>query len=192
MLIDVDYFKGALQIPNLDKDTTAFENNYITPYEKEILVRLLGYDLYNQLITNYVSGTPSVWVDLVEGADFTVTKDTVDYTVHWNGLINTEEISLIAYYVYFNYVQQNYQQLTGLGVGSQNMENSQIVHPNQKLVWSNNECVKLAGTYNCITTGENLTSDSLEPSLFNFILNNLTDYPNWYYTPLETINILGI
>ena len=134
MLIDIDYFKGALQIPNIEKDSTGFESNYIDVYEKEILTHLLGNTLYQNMIANYQSGTPSVGVDLVEGKTYTVTINQIDYTVKWNGLINTDEISLISYYVYYNYVQQNYQQLTGLGVGAQNMGNATVIDPNEYVV----------------------------------------------------------
>ena len=194
MLIDIDYFKGALQIPNLAKDATAFNANYINVYEPEILTKLLGNTLYQNMITNYVSGTPSIWVDLVEGKDYTVTINAVDYTVKWNGLINTEKISLIAYYVYFNYIQQNYQQATGLGIIQSNTENGTIVSPNQKLVWANNECAKLAGSYPYKLIGEPIYTpiETLEASLFYFIANNITDYPNWVYEPFKKINILGI
>lgn len=190
--IDVDYFKGSLQIPNLDKDTAAFESNYIEVFEKEYLIHVLGYDLYAQLIANYNTLTDDKWKWLVEGKTFVVTLSAIDYTVNWNGLINTAKLSPIAYYVYYKYVEQNYQQLTGLGVGAQNNENATTVDPSNKMVWSNNECRKLTGFYQYETTGLDLTYDSLEATLFNFIINNITDYTNWVYQPINEMNILGI
>lgn len=191
MLIDISYFKGALKIPNIDKDPTAFEQNYIAVYEAEILTKLLGNSLYQLLIANYVSGTPSIYVDLVEGKTYDVEINEKTYSVKWNGLINSEKISLIAYYVYFKYLEQNYQQLTGLGVIQANSENANIVSPNAKMVWANNECSKLAGSYPYISDGD-VTANTLEPSLFYFIANNLTDYPDFFYTPFNKINVLGI
>ena len=194
MLIDIDYFKGALQIPNLGKDSTAFQSNYMAIYEKEVLVKLLGNTLYQEMIANYVSGTPSIWVDLVEGKTYEVEYNSETYQVKWNGLINDEKISLIAYYVYFNYIQQNYQQATGLGIVQSNTENGTIVSPNQKLVWANNECARLAGSYPYRLIGESTYTpiETLEESLFYFIANNITDYPNWVYNPIKEINVLGI
>jgi hypothetical protein len=198
MLIDVSYFKGALQIPNIDKDQTAFEDNYITPYESEILTRLLGNDLYQQVLTNYDTGVDDKWKDLVEGTDYEVEVNGVTYDVKWNGLINSDKLSLIAYYVYFNYVKQNYQQLTGLGVSANVQENATIVSPNEKLVWSWNECKRLSGTnvydnYSCLQITDQVTVyNELQPSLFNFINENITDYDNWIYNSLKGMNVLGI
>ena len=145
MLIDIDYFKGALNIPNIEKDTDSFNQNYIGLYEPEILTQLLGNDLYQQVLANYDTNTDDKWRDLVEGKTYIVTISGIDYSVKWNGLINSEQISLIAYYVYYKYVDINFQQLTGLGVGAQAMENATIIDPNKKLVWSWNECRKLSG-----------------------------------------------
>lgn len=192
MLHTIDYYKGALQIPNLDKDTTAFENNYMAVYEKEILIKLLGYPLYKEMIDNYNTSVDDKWKHLVEGADFIVTIGGTDYTMHWNGLINTEKISLISYYVWYNYTQQNYQQLTGLGVGSQTPENATVIHPNEKLVWSWNESRKLAGLYDYPMIGQEMTYNSVELTLFNFLVHNTDDYTNWLYSPMLEMNVLGI
>lgn len=192
MLIDIDYFKGALQLPNIEKDEESFIANYIERYEKEVLIKLLGNDLYQQVIENYDTEVDDKWRDLVEGKDFIVTVSGIDYTVKWNGLINSEEISLIAYYVYYNYLDQNFQQTTGLGVGAQNMANATVITPNKKLVWAWNECRSLSGHYDYVTTGTSLSYTSIEPTLFNFIINHIEDYTPWVYNPIKQMNVLGI
>ena len=82
--------------------------------------------------------------------------------------------------------------VTALGVGAQAMENATIIDPNKKLVWSWNECRKLSGLYDYPTTGIDLTYLSIEPTLFNFIINHIDDYAPWVYLPVEQMNILGI
>lgn len=192
MLIDIGYFKGGLTIPNIEKDASGFENDYINKYEKEILVRLLGNTLYSNFMAGLAAPTiEQKWLDLRDGKDYTITINEVDYTIRWNGLINSEKESLIAYYVYFHWLQRNYHQLSGLGVIDTTTENATKVDPNEKLVWANNECAKLAGEYYHITLGY-FEYTSFEPSLFNFIINNQTDYVGWVYTPLLPINNLGI
>ena len=193
--IDIDYFKGALQIPNLNRDSTSFEQNYIEYYEREVLIHLLGYDLYNQLINNYDTNNNDEWKRLVEGAKYLVTVDDIIYTVQWEGLKNTRKVSLIAYYVYYWYVKTNYEQLTGIGTINSDAENATKIDPNIKLVWSNNECSMLSGDYEyCLTAddAEKLTYESTENTLFNFIFNNIADYTNWQYKPINKINVLGI
>lgn len=187
-IIDITQFKGALSIPNIEKDTEAFEDNYIGVYEPQILKRLLGIDLYNQFKTG-LSDDPieDKWKNLRDGITYEVEVDDVTYTIEWTGVDK-----LIAYYVYYWYVKENYQQLTGLGVINSNAENATKVDPNTKLVWAWNECKKLSGLYDEITTGEDLTYESIEDSLFNFIINNIDDYTNWVYNPIQLTNILGI
>ncbi len=126
------------------------------------------------------------WTDLADGKDYTVDYNDVTYNVRWDGLRNTVKESLIAYYVYNRYVRANYQQLTGLGVGAQHMENAEIVSPNQKLIWSNNECARLSSDMQ-------LTS----PSLFNFLSNavdvdDVPIYTNWLYTPIAEMNMFDV
>lgn len=193
MFIDLSYFKGFLQIPNLDKDPDAFEANYIDFYEREILLRLLGYDLYNQFIEGLEDATPAQkWLDLRDGKTFEVTINQATYNVRWNGLINDEKISLLSYYVYFNYIRENYQQATGLGYIESTQENAENVDPNSKLVRVWNKCSELAGRYYFKTTGENLFYLSTDGSLFNFIYTHLSDYQNWQYEPVKRMNVLGI
>ena len=193
--IDYTYFRGDLQIPNLDKDTSSFQTSYIDKYEKEMLICLLGYDLYKQLIDNYDTGVDDQWKNLAEGAEFTVERAGVNYDIKWEGFTNSEKESPIAYYVYYQYVKQNYRQLTGLGVGAQNMENAETIDPNEKMVWSWNKFVDLYGKYEYEFHGDNnqsFTYDSLEQSAFNYIVHNIADYPQFVFQPKPKQNLLGI
>ena len=107
----------------------------------------------------------------------------------------TQQISLISYYVYYWYVKTNYQQLTGVGTINSDAENATKIDPNVKLVWSWNECSKLAGNYEYPLRGEDVTTvnyEKTEETLFNFLIHNIEDYDNWQYKPINKINVLGI
>ena len=180
----ISYFKGLIEIPFDNKDTSEFESVYIDVYEKEILIRLLGYTLYKEFTEALATGTPDQkWIDLRDGVEYTVTVDQVDYTVKWNGLQNAEKISLITDWVYFNWLRQNNEQLTGLGVSSANKENATDFDSNFKKVQSHNRCAELSG---------NECNEKLEPTLYNYLSNNEDLYSNWVFKELEKINVLGI
>jgi hypothetical protein len=81
-LIDNSYFIREINLPS-DKITGNLEDisKYITKYEPEILLKLLGYDLYKALKVQIDSGSPyaAPWKDFIEGAEYKVG----DYTVKW-------------------------------------------------------------------------------------------------------------
>jgi hypothetical protein len=152
--IDYSYFVGNKSIPNLDKDPTAFDANYIAVYQKEILIKLLGYNLYLAFEAGLdVTPTPlAIWTDLRDGSTYTVDS------------INTQNPGckdIVANYVYCKYVSANYEQLTGLGSTSANGINATNVSPENKMIkaWNN-----MYRDYYLV---------------YNFISNNESDYPNW-------------
>lgn len=179
----ISYFKGLIYIPFANKNNDEFIANYLDVYEREILIRLLGYTLYKELIANYNPANDDIWKDLVQGKEYTVTYKEVDYTVKWNGFQNTIKQSLITDWVYFNWLQQNNEQLTGVGVSSSLKENASDFDPNFKKVQSHNRCAEVAGKQ---------YDNILAPTLYNFLDNHTDDYTNWVFTELEKINVLGI
>jgi len=176
-LITTDYFRLDINVPD---DTYSTLSDYITRYEPEILRRLLGETLY-QLVAAYdAESSDQRIIDLVAGKDYTVG----DYTVSWKGLINTTDyISLIAYYVYYWYVRDKISNLATTGFISSSHENAQNSAPNIKLaeVWG--KMRELYGYYG---------QDSLLPSCYNFLAEHESDYPEWDFTEIGTINFLGI
>ena len=178
MFIDISYFKGGLHIPNIVGDMEQeFNEDYLIPYEKEILIRVLGERLYWQFIDGLEqSAVLQKWDDLLNGANYLIDGEIY----YWNGFVNDEKDSLITPYVYYNYLQQNTQQLTGLGVSINNKENATEYDPNRKLVWSNNQASRKIGNTEKTNT------------LFSFLKAKEVDYPDWLFTELEEINILGI
>jgi hypothetical protein len=101
--IDSTYFVGEINIPNAATETSLTQA--ITQYEKEILIKLLGYKLYSLLIADLLNGVPQTqkYLDLVNGKEFTHYYNGGTYTIKWEGLKNTSLQSLISYYVFYNY-----------------------------------------------------------------------------------------
>jgi len=173
-LIDKTYFVKDINIPDSDyNDLTA----YITRYEKEILQKLLGYELWVLVEAYDVTTSPQRIKDIVEGKEYTVGE----YTCKWNGLANDDLISLIAYYVFFYWLQSR-STVTGnvgeLKLQSENSENASIV---QKLVFAWTKLEQLA-------QGVGYPYDSL----YSFLSENESDYPEWVFTELDNINVWGI
>ena len=65
--IDSTYFTGEIAVPGASSETGLTQA--ITQYEKEILIKLLGYKLYSLLIADLSNGAPVTqkYIDLVNG-----------------------------------------------------------------------------------------------------------------------------
>lgn len=153
--VTVSDFVSDKSIPNLDKDTTSFENNYIAIYQKEILLKLLGYDLYLAFEAGLAAGSPlTKWTNLRDGSTYIV--DGINKQ-------NPGCKDIVAYYIYCKYVSANYEQLTGLGSTVASGSNSVSVSPGNKMI---NAWNKMFTDYYLV---------------YDFISNNENDYPNWEF-----------
>jgi len=188
-IIDVNYFVGQIAIPFDNVDPDEFTSTYIAVYEREILIRFLGYDLYKRFTEGLAQPSPAqIWLDLRDGVEYTVDVNSVSHLIKWNGLANSDKVSLIAYYVYYKWLSQNDTQVTGTGVGRSTKENAEIYDPNFKLVQAWNNVLELSGLNWYPKT---------EPTLYNFINDNKETYlPDefdpWIFKPIEPANFLGI
>lgn len=202
MFIDSTYFTGELAIPNAANETALTQA--ITQYEKEILIKLLGYKLYSLLQADLVLGVPATqkYKDLVDGKEYTLTYNGTDYTVKWEGLANSGKLSLISYYVFYKYVERNITSFYGTGVSQANVQEGwQRVSPVSKMVDTWERMRELYGKfppeykheYDRPILGTDLSIIfDLEASAYNFLLTNKTDYPDWVFTPLWNLNQFGI
>ena len=196
-LIDSTYFTGEILITNKSAISVDL-TQAITQYEKEILISLLGYELY-KLVTENQNDEP--YKSLIEGAEFELTFNGITQTLKWEGLKNSIKESLIAYYVYYKYQERNYIQNTGVGTVQASAENSELVSPYSKMVNAWNKMIELYGwfpNYWFISTQSNIlqptgvTVYDNNPSAFNYISANIEDFPQWIFKPLRTINAFGI
>ena len=175
-LIDSTYFVFDINIPASDYSDLAA---YITRYEKEIIEKLFGYELGALVIAYNVSTSPQRIKDIVEGKEYTVG----DETIKWNGLANTDKISLLAYYVYYKYAKNKASQLTNLGQVRPVVENSAIADPSQVLSSAWHNLRRLYGY-----SGQN----SLIPSAYNFLTEHESDYSEWVFTRLGSVNTFDL
>lgn len=151
-LITYADFKGKLSIPNIDKDITGFAATYIAPFQKEILIKLLGFHEY----TNFEAGLiedPILqkWTDLRDGSTYTVDEIKKQ---------NPGVKGIITNYVYCKWLSANFEQLTGLGVINATADNATIVSPENKITAAWNDMIKLYY------------------QTYLFLIEKETDYPN--------------
>jgi hypothetical protein len=171
-LIDKTYFVQEINIPDSTySDLTA----YITKYEKEVLLRLLGYDIWKLVNAYSVSTSPQRIKDLVEGKEYTVG----DYTVKWDGLSNTNKVSLIAYYVYYFYVRNKSVILQTTGAMQSTGENVKNASPVMSVTEAWNRLEELYGY-----PGQY----ALEPSAYNFLMTYQSTYPEWVFEEIGNVN----
>lgn len=177
-LIDKTYFNYDVSI----KDG-AFNDvdNWVERYEKEILTQLLGYELY-KLVANSTDTSGRLF-DLINGAEYTVTFNGRDQLVKWNGLVNDDKVSLIAYYVYYQYWTHRTTLPAMTGRITPNLANSEqaTMAINVSAAWSRlRELYGYAG------------QDALAPSCYNFLLANEDDYPELVFTSLGSVNAFDL
>ena len=175
-LIDNTYFVRDINLPAGVYNTIT---ESIARYERDILIQLLGYDLY-KLIAAYDSSTSSQRIkDLVEGKEYT----EGDYTVKWNGLKNTEKVSLLAYYVYIQYIKDHAIDFQNAGATASTSENGVNVGPGVLIQKASYSLAELSGY---------IGQDMYYPSLYNFMSKHETDYPEWLFNEYKPLNMLGI
>lgn len=201
-LIDSTYFTGSINIPNATSDAALAQA--IDQYEKEILIQLLGYKLYSLLVADCTNGVPATqkYLDLVNGKEFTHEINGEDITLKWEGLKNTAKQSLIAYYVFYRYVERDVTRLYGAGVSmASSKEGWERVSAVNKLcdAWERMRDLygKIPPEYRPVyirpIAGANLPYVfNHDPSAYNFLFANKTDYPDWIFTPLWNVNAFGI
>ena len=211
-IIDESYFINDIAIANTSSESTgASLNSAIVKREKEALISVLGYELYELFIANL---TVQIYKDILDGKEFSFSFCGKTVTRKWVGLANTEKISLIAYYTYFFYEKDRNEFNSGVGFVKPKVENAVQENPGLKFVNAWNQYVFQKGDFDKInkcssrlrssrrlrpdasyfdkfdlTTYEFLNDD---PSLFNFMLANISDYPTWEFTPEKNINLFDL
>ena len=174
-LIDASYFVNDCALPN---GTYSNLQTEIARYERDILIQLFGYDLYVE-IAAYTSGSDQRIKDIVEGADFTVGN----YTVHWNGLLNTEKVSILAYYTFIEYVKNHTISFQNIGTSVSASENASMISAGGLIQRAGVKCRELVGY-----PGQS----GYAPSLYNFMSINITDYPDWIFTWYDPPNMFDL
>jgi hypothetical protein len=214
-IIDNTYFeKGWLFIPN-NKDTNAEPvgsgsaqseiDFFITEYERELLLNALGVTLFNELEAELPTLTTQKWIDLVDGKDYTINSKTK----RWNGLKGANQQSLIAFYVYCQYLRNDNSTYLTTGIGQNTANNAERSDPSPKFVksWTrflsqyqgnyyNNGYPTVIYNRSGMVGLDYYGSDNIEVNMFQYLTdqNELTptDFPDFEFKFYETYNTMGI
>jgi hypothetical protein len=183
-LIDNTYFIREISLPSKWLETGGLIESYIPMYEAQVLTELLGYTEYKSLKTEIEAGSySSKWKNFVEGVEYEVEYNGVTQTVNWNGLINAEKISFIAYYIYYFIIKDHITKTDSLGELLSLSENATRINPADKMAYSWNRYTEL---YGC--TGDTVVT----PSAYRYLKENEDTYPAWIFTKTARINSFGI
>jgi len=204
-LINEANFTRELSIPNLTSSQSgnAVELNYYADEKPRLLLQMsLGNVLFSQLDSQVTGGILNVdadqkWKDLVNGKEY-------DGKV-WKGLNYLEgsfKVSLLAYYTYWNWVNDSY--LSNFQIQSKNADN---INPTSTLVdlWNkflemyqgvnNYYLPRVSNVYGTTFVDYFGNQNSNYVSLLQFIKDNPTNYPDPQLYTFENIsnsNSLGL
>lgn len=132
-LIDAGFFIRDISVPNTSNPAILERlNAFIEKYEKECLVTLMGYELYELFIVNYNEPRMS---EIIGGGLYTV--NGVQYK--WQGLVYDINNSLLAYYVYYYFQSSSATQTLGVSTSTIKTESGVSVSPADKMMeaWNN-------------------------------------------------------
>ena len=170
-IIDTTYFIGPIALPTDNVNYTNKLQVYIDLSQRKELIRVLGYPLYKLFISELPTPTSDRFTDILDGAEFTDVNGDLD---KWQGLVNSEKESMLAYFAYYEYSKNERSKQTGNGNASSLFENSEHISPIDNEV-----------------TAYNLGVDQYK-KLFEFLYANEDDYPEWIYTDVSKGNIWNI
>lgn len=200
-IVDKSYFNNQnyIHIPLAVVDPSATPNNaaeldYLCiKLEREILLNALGLSLYNEIkaITD---------IDLPENAKFKklIQGDKYDGKI-WLGLDNDD--SLIANYIYQEFVTQTDIRLSATGAKKVNAENATTQTPKYLIAGAHQNFIKqYQGEYLTTPFIENNFIDwygcnNIEKSLYGYLMDKQADFLNWKpenFKIYETKNSFGI
>lgn len=190
-LIDKTYFIGEITLPGKVLDGTYADiTQFITRYEKEALIDLLGYTLYKALkaeIDSVPQTFTTKWSRLVNGYEYTEDYLGDEHTVRWNGLVNTDKVSLLAYYIYYKYVYHHVTHTSSIGEVIASAENANRISVADRLVNAWNRYIELRGHW---------ADHLINPTAYNFLKKYEDDqtnsYDKWLFMGLNRTNTFGI
>ena len=186
-LIDSTYFIGEIALPaQVLTGDLADINPFIVKFEREALIDLVGYTLYKQLAAAIDAGGPNYsatkWKRLITGHEYEITYFGDTHLVKWNGLINSEKDSLLAYYIYNKYVRYHVTHTSGFGELIQNAENAVKTSPAVRMVNAWNRFIDLRGKpsdatilptcYNFLNEFEDDVDNGYDPLIFNVLYHS--------------------
>lgn len=213
-IINKSFFINDLYIPLSQGSISGLPANTATPtndvslddciseVEKDLLIGALGLDLYNelQIALADIDNADARWQNLVKGLEYSIDGKTYK----WEGLNSPK--SLIAYAIYYYFLERSNTFLTGIGVQQPNAENATNLNPNYKMskAWQT-FLIKYQKGYlvcpNIEVYNKGIFIDWLGSnneiirSLYQFLNDKIEDYPEWenhnFYIYIE-VNSFGL
>lgn len=208
LLADTD-FVGELFIdftnPTLKSD---FNTNYLPRIEKKYLEYLLGHSLYSAFIEGLNVTSPAIpdqkWIDLRDGANFTVEINSKNVTLHFEGVKE-----LLKYFTWSAYQKDLQVKYTSSGAKINSSDNTVNSLDFQKTFDIYNKAVSKYGNnvigfsdgadniefnenYQNLNRGllvfQRYEQEIRTPSAYNFIFHKEKEtpgtYSDWFFTPL--------
>ena len=129
-IINQSFFVRDIVVPN-SNTTPIVErlNLFISKYEKECLLKILGYPLYKVFETE----SSQRMTDLLYGSEYTDVNGDLQL---YQGLVHDENDSLIANYIYYFFQQNSATVSTGISTVKMNAEAGTSVSPEEKMVFA--------------------------------------------------------
>jgi len=218
-IIDDTYFEhGSLFIPNnkdltvepVDSPTSITELEFfIKKYERQFLLDALGVTLYDELqvaleLVDFTTAEQK-WQDLVNGTNYTDPNGNVR---RWDGLKGYDKQSVIAFYIFTEYLRNDNETYTTTGVVKNDAKNAQVIDPTPKYIKAYNQFIEAYQGSMSVNTPVVLingfgtvgldyyNNKSVQVSLLRFLSdsNELdeTAYPDFEFRLYEPQNSFGI
>ncbi len=159
-ITDLTYYKADILIPHAQtsvSDTATGVrsnlNQYISQYEREALIKTLGFTLYDEFSDQFDVSANNVWTikgaadakwgDLLTGKEYEINSVTVNYrgmvfTEPYSGVSAGEDLkrSFMAYYIYYNYLNDDMEDYGGTGITELQAKNATRISPIPKSIRS--------------------------------------------------------
>ena len=215
-ITNASYYKGELNLPNIGTTSSSIGGgsdnflDFVNEFEEEALVFALGRKLYTEFIVDNTDGNGTVnpaadqkWFDLMDGV--TYTKSGVEY--NWKGIkynSNGRDYSLLAYYVYHRYINEQQSYVSDVGTVSADAANAMKTSAIRRSVKAYQKFLKIYGE-NCdyhrnfyyhngvlIKDYSSQRDNTGDVSLYQFLLDNEENYDDWRFTSLRNKNSFGV
>lgn len=157
-----DFQEAPFKLPNSipapnEADYVSDIETAIADYEREILIEGVGVDMYNSLKVSLTS--PIALSELVEGKEYNLDGQKV----LWGGIK-----PVLQNYVYYRFLRDKNDLFTTMGVQKPEAVNSTYISPAER-------CSRYYNQFLDLYQGQ---KESPIRSLYQFMCDNETDYPN--------------
>ena len=215
-LIDASYFKkGILYIPNntdLNVSPVGTPTNetdldvFINEYERELLLNALGIVLYEELLVaiSDINSADAKWVNLINGVTYT---NSNGIKKRWDGLLGYQKQSVIAFFVYTEYLRNYNETFATTGIVRNDAKNATSYNATPKYIKAYQKFLEAYQSTNTATPTHYVNrfgsegidwygSEKTKVSLYQFLVdsNDLdpTAFPDFEFKFYDEQNSFGI